>query len=235
MAASDKQFYEPDDASRSGQYRALFERAEDHFDIAMARLTGILDQDVPSILEVGAGSCAMGLLFSRYLSARKTVFSDISLPRIEASYEEASKHFQYRAAGAEFIELDMNEPFRLPDASFDLVVFNAALHHARNIWSCIGESYRVLRPGGHLIALREQICAPLRRRRTYRALLRTREVQSGVSENSYLVEQYLYYLRAGGFRATAIPVVYGNQRLLKRLLPFANGVLFSCYVLLGSK
>ena len=129
----------------------------------------------------------------------------------------------------------MNEPFRLPDASFDLVVFNAALHHARNIWTCIGESYRVLRPGGYLIALREQICAPLRIRRTYRNLLRTREVQSSVSENSYLVEQYLYYLRASGFHATAIPVVYGNQRLLKRLLPFANGLLFSCYVLVGSK
>jgi SAM-dependent methyltransferase len=48
---------------------------------------------------------------------------------------------------------------RLPfsDASFDVIFARAVLHHTRNLEQACGELYRVLKPGGILIAAREHV------------------------------------------------------------------------------
>lgn len=49
------------------------------------------------------------------------------------------------------------EEIPVPDASFDLVLARAALHHARDLGQACREFYRVLKPGGRLVALREHV------------------------------------------------------------------------------
>jgi SAM-dependent methyltransferase len=231
----DKRYYEGASAPQSYNLK-MFRRAETTFGDVVPVLEKRLSRSAESLIEIGAGSCAMGALVGAWLGVSRLVFADLSVRHIERAAADAQRLAGFKPASVEFRDLDMNEPFDLPDRSVDVILFHASLHHARNIWNCLSESFRVLKSGGHLLAVREQMCAPFRAGSMLRRLLNTREVRQGVSENAYLVEQYLYYLRANRFIAEAIPVVHGpRHRAAKRLLWFANGWLFSSFVLIGRK
>lgn len=50
-----------------------------------------------------------------------------------------------------------SESLPFPDASFDIVFARAVLHHARDIGLACQEIFRVLKPGGRLVAVREHV------------------------------------------------------------------------------
>jgi len=50
-----------------------------------------------------------------------------------------------------FLMHDANDPFPLPDESFDLVFSSEVIEHIRDYRACVAEIKRVLRPGGILI------------------------------------------------------------------------------------
>lgn len=52
---------------------------------------------------------------------------------------------------------DFSERLLFPDASFDVVLARAVLHHTRNLEQACREFYRVLKPGGILVAAREHV------------------------------------------------------------------------------
>jgi SAM-dependent methyltransferase len=52
---------------------------------------------------------------------------------------------------------DFSERLPFLDASFEVVLARAVLHHTRNLEQACGEFYRVLKPGGILIAAREHV------------------------------------------------------------------------------
>jgi ubiquinone/menaquinone biosynthesis C-methylase UbiE len=238
LSTHDKAFYDREGMDDSDYNLNMFRYAESCFNLALPILKDRLPAQADSILEIGAGSGSMGIQISKLLGIQRSIYTDISSLRLQHSYDLAAQYFHYCAPDVDLIELDMNLPFDLPDDMADIVLFNASLHHARNIWNCLAESFRVLKPGGRLIAMRESMSPALWSRRRYEYLLNTPEVRAGVSENSYTVEQYVYYLRANGFRAEAVPFIYPNARLksIKRLLPFTNGLIFSgSYILFGIK
>ena len=49
------------------------------------------------------------------------------------------------------LEQDLNGPIALPDASFDTVILSDVLEHIRKPEQLVGEIFRVLRPGGHVL------------------------------------------------------------------------------------
>jgi predicted SAM-dependent methyltransferase len=53
--------------------------------------------------------------------------------------------------GVDFI-VDLNKTLPFPNESFDVVYSNQVFEHIENIIGLIGECYRVLKPGGYLIA-----------------------------------------------------------------------------------
>jgi hypothetical protein len=86
-----------------------------------------------------------------------------------------------------------------------------------------------LRPGGVLVAQREQYLGAATAGVKLTRLLQTPEVKAGVSENAYLRAQYEYYLRAVGFDSvTFFPVA---ETALQRMFSFLNGLLFSKWVI----
>jgi ubiquinone/menaquinone biosynthesis C-methylase UbiE len=123
----------------------------------------------------------------------------------------------------DLVESDFSYPLPFESGSFDVVLFDGALHHSRNMWTTLEECRRIVSPGGAVAAIREQYLAPLTFNFAIDRLLRTPEVKAGVAENAYLRKQYEYYFRATGFDPTFYGVSPGKWKLLA---PF-NGIAFS--------
>lgn len=185
------------------------------------------------VAELGAGSCGLSLCLSRLGFIKKIYAVDISAARtrhlLQASFETVGGEL----SKIEPVQADFNESLPFQDQSLDAIFFDASLHHCRNIWRALEECHRVLKPNGILIAQRESYLSPLRSRKQIHSLLQTPEVAAKVSENMYLLDQYMYYLRVCGFDPTFIKRTPGK---LKSSLSILNGgFLFTDGVIVSNK
>jgi ubiquinone/menaquinone biosynthesis C-methylase UbiE len=175
-------------------------------------------------LELGAGTCTTTLSLRKIYPEASYACADISLPRMEQLIEKTAALIGASTDGIDLVQCDISESLPFRDSQFDVVVFDASLHHSCNIWRTLAECKRVLTRDGAIAALREQYLAPFSARYALRRLLKTEEVKAGVAENAYLKEQYGYYFSANGF----VPQFYGvTPEPLFRLLSPLNGWLFS--------
>jgi len=97
-------------------------------------------------LEIGAGTGYFSLNLLQAGVVRNAVCTDISpgmLRALEANADRLGLEVQTAACEAEAL------PF--PDASFDLVLGHAVLHHLPDLTRACGEFRRVLRPGGTVL------------------------------------------------------------------------------------
>jgi SAM-dependent methyltransferase len=51
----------------------------------------------------------------------------------------------------------VSDPLTFPDASFDIIFARAVLHHIPDLNQAMGEFFRILKPGGKFIAIREHV------------------------------------------------------------------------------
>jgi SAM-dependent methyltransferase len=105
-----------------------------------------LDRGYGRSLEIGAGTGYFTLNLLRAGIARQATCSDISpgmLARLCANAERLGLQIETQVADAERL------PF--PDASFDLVLGHAVLHHIPDLPRAFSEFARVLRPGGTVL------------------------------------------------------------------------------------
>ncbi len=186
-----------------------------------------LDRDLAGtdgvVVELGAGSCALSSAISRLASVRSITAADISSLRMASAIDKSVRALGGARNKIAAVECDFNNPLPFDDASVDAVLFDAALHHARNIWGLLAECNRILRPGGKLVAQREAYLTGIRATGQIAYLLRTPEACARVSENMYLRAQYEYYLKVNGFAVEFIPF---SRSRAKRLLRPLNGILF---------
>ncbi len=93
---------------------------------------------------------------------------------------------------------------RLPfaDGVFDVVFARAVLHHMRDLDSACREMFRVLRPGGMLIAAREHVIS---RESDLGAFLDQHPLHHLYGgEHAYLLDRYIGALRNAGFAAIEV-------------------------------
>src|SRR5215216_3579523 len=107
-----------------------------------------------------------------------------------------------RALAAEAaLPIDVVEEFseRLPfaDGAFDLVFARAVLHHTRDLDLACSEMYRVLRPGGILVAAREHVISKEADLGQFLAAHPLHHLYGG--EHAYLLDRYIGALRNAGF------------------------------------
>lgn len=90
---------------------------------------------------------------------------------------------------------------RLPfaDASFDLVFARAVLHHTRDLDDACKEMFRVLRPGGLLIAAREHVISTEADLPQFLAQHPLHHLYGG--EHAFLLDRYTGALTGAGFSA----------------------------------
>lgn len=87
-------------------------------------------------------------------------------------------------------------------ASFDLVVARQVLHHARDLKALCTEVFRVLKPGGRFIAVRDHVITSADDLPTFLQDHPLHQLYGG--EHAYELSHYLGALRAAGFRVEQI-------------------------------
>lgn len=219
----DKAFYDAEAIATGDEHVIFVDEISSYFSSYAARLERDLQGTSGVVVELGAGSCALSCNVSRLANANRIIAADISSKRMSLAIDSSADILKADRQKISTVECDFNGRLPFDDASVDAILFDAALHHARNIWNLLAECNRILRPGGKLIAQRESYLSALRANEQIGVLLKTPEVSAQVSENMYLKAQYEYYLKVNGFSVEFIP--YTNSRL-KRILRFANGWLF---------
>jgi|tagenome__1003787_1003787.scaffolds.fasta_scaffold20989539_11 ubiquinone/menaquinone biosynthesis C-methylase UbiE len=175
-------------------------------------------------VELGAGTCLTSLSLRKMYPQASFTCADISMSRMKQLLGKSAGLVGVDGSGIQFSECDMSNELPFGDAQFDVVVFDASLHHSRNIWLTLGECRRILARDGAVAALREQYLAPFTAGYALRRLLQTKEVQAGVAENAYLRDQYAYYFLANGFSPHFRGVTPSAQW---RLFSPLNGLFFS--------
>jgi len=120
-------------------------------------------------------------------------------------------------AAASGLPIEVTQEFseRLPfaDAQFDVVFARAVLHHTSDLAAACGEFYRVLKPGGCLLAVREHVISRPEDLSAFLDLHPLHKLYGG--ENAFLLQQYVAAIRAVGFR------------LQRVLTPFESAINFS--------
>ncbi len=145
-----------------------------------------------TILDLGAGQGWA----SRYFAEKgcKVIATDIvadewyGLGRSWAIMEYANVYFEPLLADGEKL------PF--PDESFDIVFFCGALHHFRNFETVLEQVFRVLKPGGRLMAAGEPTIALDVRERDVQETLE--ETEEGIVERRAYVPEYWRAMRRVG-------------------------------------
>lgn len=182
------------------------------------------------ILELGAGTCTLSLSLSKVLKIKQGVMFDISAKRMQKCAPRVCEILGIALPDFDYAEGNFSDLSSFPTGRFDLILFDASLHHARSIWDLLSTCREHIAPNGLLIAQREQYVARFTAGWVIDRLIKTDEVSKGVSENAYLREQYLYYLRVSGLDVSSIAA---PETFFQKTMFFLNGLIFSKWVLIA--
>ena len=229
---SDQAFYDQEPVGSLEEHAKWMHEIEFYFDGYADKLNSALASTGGYVAELGAGSCGLSVCLSRLENVKRIASLDISMLRMQRMIELSATVLGGNTQKITPIGSNFNSRLPFEDGELDAVVFDAALHHTRSMWTTLGECNRVLKTGGVLVAQRESYLSAFRSKKQIAHLLESPEVAANVSENMYLLEQYRYYLRVNKFNVEFIKKTQGN---IKNILSIFNGSLFTDGVLICKK
>jgi len=110
---------------------------------------------------------------------------------------------------------EFGEHIPCDSGSFDLVFARQVLHHARDLPALCAEVFRLLKPGGMLIAVRDHVISSPDDLQAFWQIHPLHQLYGG--ENAFMAGQYLGAMREAGFRV---------ERVLR---PFDSVINFAPY------
>jgi SAM-dependent methyltransferase len=187
-----------------------------------------------TVIDLGAGTCWMSAMLARRPAVERVIAVDFSRRRL---VELAPIAIAYLGAPAKKVQRVVADFYDhgLGEGVADLVVMDAAFHHAADPARLADVVYRLLRPGGTLFLHREPTLSLLRRTRPHEL-----EDEHGSFEHEYFARQYVHFLRNAGFEARRARAPVGFRTLRERAhhrppLAWLNGLAFSEYSYIGVK
>jgi SAM-dependent methyltransferase len=108
-----------------------------------------------------------------------------------------------QAGGLEIeVKQEFSEKLPFDDGEFDVVFARAVLHHTRDLTSACREFFRVLKPGGRLIAVREHVISRPEDLAAFLEIHPLHKLYGG--ENAFLLSQYEDAIRSAGFQLDTV-------------------------------
>lgn len=226
-----REVHEPYDGLEVAEIFFRRKRVLDYLDFALAR-TGI--QPAGVVVELGAGSCWLSAALSCFRAVERVVSVEFSERRLVFF---APVSLALLDAPAEKVERRVADFYRhgLEPGSADLVVLDAAFHHASEPTRLAEIVFELTKPGGSALLLREPTLTPLNRRREHGI-----EAAHGDFEHEYRRQEYVDFLERAGFQARSVGVRWfhasGFRRALYRPpLTWLSGPLRGQYAYLGRR
>ena len=208
---------------RAYQVQAMFQTIAPRYDLMNRLMTGGQDvrwrkqvirlAHIPAggrLLDLGAGTGDLTREALRQVPDCHPVAADFTLGMMQAGKQEHEQAIAWSGADA------LNLPF--PNQSFDAVVSGFLLRNVVDLPRALKEQYRVLKPGGHMVALdttrpRASLLSPFIRFHMHRVIpflggLLTGERDAYVylpqtSEHFLLAEDLLAQIQSAGFQKAA--------------------------------
>lgn len=169
-----------------------------------------------AVADLAAGIGWTSSLLSRLRNVASVTAVDISRHRLELLFPRAIHMFGGNAAKLKrhlgsFYELGFGS------ASMDVVLLSAAFHHAVNPLRLLSEVDRVLKPGGHLVMIGENVIGPIAIfRQVVKKLLTERRVCTNFYElfppdndwgdHYYRVSDYYFLMQMVGYQLVTFSV-----------------------------
>ena len=223
--------HEPYDGLEVAEIFFRRKRVLEYLDYALAR-TRV--EPLGLVVELGAGSCWLSAALSCCDAVERVVAVEFSERRL-ASFAPVS--LAMLDAPAEKLERRIADFYHhgLEPGSADLVVLDAAFHHAADPLRLAEVVLELTKPGGVALLLREPTLTVLKRRRDHGI-----EAAHGDFEHEYRRAEYVGFLAAAGFEARSVGVRWfhasGFRRALYRPpLTRLSGPLRGQYAYVGTK
>ena len=182
------------------------------------------------VLELGAGSCWLSALVSKVPEVKNVYAVDISKELLERIGNKVINDLKGNKEKIKLVSADFHK-LSFTNNKFDVIIYDASLHHAQNLPILLEEVNRVLKNDGILVAIREPIKSFL-----YRYNLRKfgrKEIKKGATENIYSKAEWKKYFDQAGFELNFFGEFNKSDKKTNILkIPFFrsfNGILFSRY------
>jgi SAM-dependent methyltransferase len=161
-----------------------------------------------AVLDLGAGNCWLSACLAR--AGHQCVALDIRDDDVDGlgAADALVEHLPVTRLTASF------DAIPLPNATFDLTIFNAALHYATELAATIAEAARVTRPGGAIVILDSPFYV---REQDGLAMVREKHAEAaerfGRRADTLLAPEFIEFLTRERL-ATASALVWRRHRIL---------------------
>ena len=194
--------------------------------------TGVVPRGV--VVEFGAGTAWLSAALARFPDVERVIAVEFSRRRL---VELAPAAIAYLGAPPEKVErvvADFYDP-GIDEGTVDLLVMDAAFHHAADPQLLADHIAALLRRGGQLLLFREPTLSWFVRDRGT-----TVEDEHGDFEHGYTWRGYTGFLERAGLVASKVPATHSYTVLRARVrlhppLSWLNGTVFSTFTYHGRK
>ncbi len=196
------------------------------------RLSGVRPRGV--VVEFGAGSAWLSAALAAQDEVDRAIAVEFSRRRLVDIAPVAIAYLGTPPEKVERVVADFYDP-GIAEGSVDLLVMDAAFHHASEPQLLADQIAALLRSGGHVMLFREPTLSWLVRDRGT-----TVEDEHGDFEHGYTWKGYTGFLERAGLVASKVPATHSYTALRDRVrlhppLSWLNGTLYSTFTYVGRK